>query len=106
MTITIGNKRYRAQGEYVGRAVRAIPASPLGNPFHLKGSMTRAEAIHQYTCWLAMHLHLGGPVKDEYERLKALARQGDLTLVCWCHPEDCHARIIKERIERELEAER
>lgn len=101
MTITIGNKRsWKPNGipsRYVGRP------SPLGNPFPLDGSMTRTEAIHQYTMWLGMHLHLGGPVKDAFDALVELARQGDLTLVCWCAPKPCHADVLKTLIERELE---
>lgn len=99
MTITIGNKRHGARGHYVGRP------SPLGNPFPVDASMTRTEAIHQYTMWLGMHLHLGGPVRDAFNHLVALARQGDLTLVCWCAPKPCHADVLKTLIERELEVQ-
>ncbi|GAB4370968.1 MAG: hypothetical protein Kow00121_12130 [Elainellaceae cyanobacterium] len=40
-------------------------------------------------------------VCKELERLKGLAQQGDVKLVCWCGTV-CHAEVIKDAIERTL----
>ncbi|GAB4370915.1 MAG: hypothetical protein Kow00121_12020 [Elainellaceae cyanobacterium] len=37
------------------------------------------------------------------ERLKGLAQQGDVKLVCWCGTV-CHAEVIKDAIERAFES--
>lgn len=95
-------KSYRGAGVYVGRSMRDIQGSVLGNPFKVKphGPHERAESVGLYRRWLWEHIRRGaGDVYEELVRLKNLAAQGDLALVCWCAPLACHADIIKAAIE-------
>ena len=92
--ITVGNKKHRASGIYVGRP------SPLGNPFAMQGEAERAAVIGDYEDWLAEQLlDPKSPASREIHRLAELARKQDLCLVCWCAPKACHADIIKRTIE-------
>ena len=96
MTIRIVNKRDGIPGEYVGRP------SPLGNPYLIGPDGTRKEVIEKYRVWFedrAKHV-INIRFQQELARMVQIYRDtGELTLVCWCAPEDCHARIIKEYIE-------
>jgi len=101
-------KSYRGAGVYVGRSMRDIQGSVLGNPFKVKphGLHERAESVELYRRWLWDHIRCGaGDVYEEVVRLKNFAAQGDLTLVCWCAPLACHADIIKAAIEWLMERE-
>jgi len=92
--ITVGNKKHGARGIYVGRP------SSLGNPFPLQCETERAAVIRDYEEWLAEQLlDPSSPASREIHRLAALARKGDLCLICWCAPKACHADIIKRTIE-------
>jgi len=96
MTITITNKNKGQQGEYVGRG------SPLGNPFKLKYDcgIERERVIEQYREWLYNKIQKGDPIIiDELERLLKIAKKGDLDLLCFCVPKQCHAEVIKEVLE-------
>ena len=106
---------------YVGRAVKrwGLRESVLANPYKI-GSwnpfsscrITRAGAIELYR-----NNFLGDAetdsrdrapwIRDELARLRALATQGELTLVCHCvtwdgtgeAPGKCHAEVIKAVLE-------
>jgi hypothetical protein len=90
--IWIGNKTRGDRGEYVGRP------SPLGNPYVIGRDGDRATVIARYRQWLRDCIIAGDPrVSRELERLARLARErGQLTLVCWCAPQPCHADVIRE----------
>jgi hypothetical protein len=88
-----------AGSEYVGRP------SPLGNPFAVQphGRYTRVEAVREYEQWLRTRIHeKDSRVCAEMNRLFRLARDGDLSLVCWCAPLACHADVIKRVVEEQL----
>jgi hypothetical protein len=96
--ITIENKMtYRGDGIYIGRP------SLLGNPFRIGEDGTRDEVIQLYRAWLWSQINLRGKVYRELERLASIARQGDLTLICWCKDRDrdvsCHGDLVKRAIE-------
>jgi hypothetical protein len=90
--IWIGNKTRGDRGEYVGRP------SPLGNPYVIGRDGDRRAVIARYRQWLRERIAEGDlRVCGELERLARLARErGQLTLVCWCAPEACHATVIRE----------
>ena len=100
--IRVENRRtFRGAGIYVGRRMRDLQGSVLGNPYKVKphGQYERNASIEMYRRWLWRHVRSGiGDVYDEVMRLKSIAEQGDLTLVCWCAPEACHAEVIKAAI--------
>lgn len=112
MTINVVNKHYHKPTDsdiYVGRS--KYGDSPLGNPYsHLdKGTLaefkceTREEAIEGYATWFCQKIL----AKDDriislLRDIKRKSLDGDVNLVCWCSPKDCHARIIKYWIESDL----
>lgn len=106
MTITVAHCRAHAPdarpASYVGRATRGRKGSPLGNPFKIGKDGTREEVIAKYGIWLDEQLaEAGSAASLDLARLRAIwLEAGALVLTCWCHPLDCHARIIKERMER------
>ena len=88
-------------GEYVGRACYGYPESPLHNPFKLGKADDIREILKAYRQHLLARIQAGDPgIIKELTRLKALAQQGDMTLLCWCkkgYP--CHAHVIAEILE-------
>ena len=91
--ITVASKRTGATGEYIGRP------SVLGNPFAIGRDGTRDEVIAKYKRWLWARVKETADEVVELHRLAELAKQGDLTLVCWCAPKPCHGDVIKAYIE-------
>jgi len=78
---------------YVGRAWRRggwrIPGSPLRNPFTVGARRTRQESVDLYRDYLTARPDL----------LALLPGLRGKTLVCWCHPEPCHADVLAELAE-------
>jgi hypothetical protein len=98
--IHIENKKaYRGDGIYVGRKMPGIPGSVLGNPFQIGRDGTRSQVIERYRCWLWEQIKLKNEAYAELRRIAELAQRGDVTLVCWCAPELCHATVIKRSVE-------
>jgi len=98
--IHIENKKtYRGEGIYVGRKMPGLPGSVLGNPFRIGCDWTRVQVIAKYRRWLWEQIKLKNEAYDELRRIAELARQGDVTLVCWCAPELCHATVIERSVE-------
>lgn len=95
--ITVVNKYHRLAGEYIGRG------SPLGNPFPIQGTDTRAIVIEKYRHWLRDQIDSGNEVViNELQRLAEIAMQRPLSLQCFCKPQPCHGDVIKEVIETAL----
>jgi hypothetical protein len=98
--IHIENKKtYRGEGIYVGRKMLGLPGSVLGNPFRIGRNGTRVQVISKYRRWLWEQIKLKNEAYDELRRIAELARRGDITLVCWCAPELCHATVIERSVE-------
>lgn len=93
--IRIANKKtHRGVGIYVGRP------TVLGNPFAIGKDGDRTEVIHKYRHWLWKEMqHKEGRVFQTLLNLTRIARTGNLTLVCWCHPEPCHADVLRACVE-------
>jgi hypothetical protein len=77
---------------YVGRANRfqGLKASPFANPFLVSKDGTgpdREEAIAMYRAWLFAQPELVEQARREL--------RGKL-LGCWCHPEACHADVLRD----------
>lgn len=90
--IRIENKRsYKGDGFYVGRP------SPLGNPFPVDAKTSRAMAITQYREWLIERLRGENPTSKAFMVLVIYYREhGEMTLICWCAPLQCHSEVIRE----------
>ncbi|MDE2106396.1 MAG: DUF4326 domain-containing protein [Patescibacteria group bacterium] len=105
--IKIGNKKHGAEGEYVGRP------TALGNRFTHRATGTiaevvvgsRHEAVQRYREEFVQLLTRSRAAKAQFDMLLQRAEQGDITLVCWCAPEECHAEVIKHYLELGLEGE-
>lgn len=86
---------------YIGRG------SPLGNGYSTKDSAhpvrkvkTKKEAIAKFK----FDLYNGKLLPDAYDALKELKKlhkEGSITLVCFCKPDDCHGDVIREYLEEE-----
>jgi hypothetical protein len=91
--IRLENKRtYRGAGVYIGRP------SLLGNPFKIGVHGERSEVIGLYRRWLWDRVNEKGEVYAELKRLAMLAKQGDLTLICWCVPKSCHGQVVRSAV--------
>ena len=92
ITIVVGNRKFGAKGEYVGRP------SPLGNPFEINAKIgnTRDVVINKYRQWLKEKIaKRDSVVLSALETLRKRAiEQRTLILVCWCSPDKCHADVI------------
>lgn len=95
MAITVVNKRvHRGAGEYVGRP------TALGNPFIVGVHGAQGECVEKFRVYLWDRIKQKDPViMAALQRLVQLAKQGDVTLVCWCKPRACHADVIKAAVE-------
>lgn len=101
--ITVTNRKTNAteSGIYVGRP------SSLGNPFLLIRDGDRDQVISLYRIYLKKVIsnrEHNPRAHDEFFRLLDLVRKGQpLELVCWCVPLPCHAEVIKEELEKQIE---
>lgn len=94
---------------YVGRAMKGISASPLGNPYTGNG------AIERFYEWLrdAYKADRAGRAtlaqSEAARELRRLAEQyretGHLTLACWCAPDPCHSDVIASAVIGMVQAE-
>ncbi len=95
--IRIENKKtYRGEGVYIGRP------SLLGNPFKIGQHGTREEVVQRYKAWLWRQIQLRGEVYEELKRLAAIAKQGELVLICWCKEPgrsvQCHGDVLESAV--------
>lgn len=93
--IKIGNIKHGDDGEYCARP------SPLGNLFHIYGTMDRDYVCDMYEKWLNEKiLEQDKDVLKELNRLhKIYKEKGELTLLCYCAPMRCHCESIKKVLE-------
>jgi hypothetical protein len=83
---------------YVGRG------TPLGNNYHIGTHGNRTTVIGKYRKWLWNQLQDPDSKANQWiERLLLRAKQGtNIYLQCSCHPEACHADIIKRCLDWKL----
>lgn len=98
--ISVVNRTKSDAGIYVGRP------SIFGNPFEIGRDGTRTQVIQKYEDYFVRRLELDILFHREFMKLVDAAREGDITLACWCCPQRCHAEIIKKYIELELNKDR
>ena len=103
--ITVANIRTNQDGVYIGRRMPGRNGSPLGNPYTLTPRTARAAVIAEYEAWLDVQLSSGTRVRRAFDQLVEAARHGDLVLLCWCAPLECHGDVIRRRIEDVLSFE-
>jgi len=84
--------------------------TPLGNPasdkpsrFNVIFCKTRTKAIEYYKKWFRDQIEeKNEKVLAELRKIYKMSKAGDVNLVCYCWPEDCHGSVIKEFIEEKL----
>lgn len=96
--ITVVHNKKEPSSIYIGRP------SALGNPFVYDKSTPRGSTIPAYRQWLFQKLIVEKDIHvvKEFNRLLALAQEGDLMLGCWCAPHPCHGDVIKSALEWRL----
>lgn len=106
-TITVGNHKHGARGEYIGRPQKGQKPSPLRNRWSSKdygGGIKVGSVAESIACFerdLEEKIARKDPeVMAELTRLFRKAQQGPLTLVCWCAPGPCHGDVVKKVLER------
>ena len=103
--ITVANVRTTTAGVYIGRRMPGRAGSPLGNPYTLTPRAARAAVIAEYEAWLDVQLSSDTRVRRAFDQLVEAARHGDLVLLCWCAPLECHGDVIRRRIKDVLSFE-
>ena len=91
--------------------VDASSGSPLGNPFHYmisqEGETARNYCIDMYKKWFSNQLDTNPIVLQETQKLLDIYFEHDkLELFCWCSPRRCHAEVIREYLETQIEMTR
>src|SRR5262249_50738180 len=91
--IRIVNKHHGASaGVYVGRPTL------FGNPYRVQRD-ARAQAVEQYRDWLRRQWPNDGQIKKALlELARTYTERDELTLICWCAPQRCHAEVIREAV--------
>jgi len=99
MRITIG-KAKRGIGSLLPGQVYVGRPGVLGNPFVVGRDGSRQEVIGKYRRWLWERLQEPGSLQErELRRLLEQAREGELELLCWCHPLLCHAEVVRGAVQ-------
>lgn len=106
--VVVNKKNHIPTGNdyYCGRG------SPLGNIFDFRGSThpqvkykvaSKAEAISSYETYLRERIKNKDPeICAALNNIYKMTKKGDVYLSCFCWPDDCHVRIIKEIIEEKI----
>ena len=90
MAIHVVNKKlFKGEGVYIGRP------SVLGNPFAIGRDGDREEVIARYRAWLWEQVKARNEVFTELLKIKGMAEQGEVYLVCCCKPLACHGDVVK-----------
>jgi len=95
---------------YVARS-KALK-SPLGNPYTHDGKRsslaklsfrTRKEAIEAYELYFDEMYGTDKDFTDAFNTIYECYKSGmDIYLGCFCHPQPCHADIIKKKLQQKL----
>ena len=81
------------------RGISVARPSVLGNPFKIGVDGDRATVIAKYRTWIAGAIKTDDAVRDAVYRIALAARHGDVTLLCHCAPQACHAEVVAEYAE-------
>lgn len=94
---------------------KADRSTPLGNPFYMGHESMRDEVCDEYEAYFMDFVaRLETPeaydlsdkdieMSKQLEHLLELAKQVDITLMCWCYPKRCHCDTIAAWLNKQLE---
>lgn len=89
---------------YVGREAKRFHFGNIASHLECSRALikvdTREEAIEAFRQWLAGENYTDFDQERRQWILKNLHTLKDKTIACWCTPQDCHGRILKEFAER------
>lgn len=104
--IKVGNIR-TFTGDDGSLGIRVDRKSALGNPYFMKSEDERDRVCDQYERWFTFTTgKFGNPVVlEELYRILNIAKEHDVTLLCWCYPKRCHAETIKKWLDDHLKEE-
>ena len=88
-------------GVYVGRgrALAGLEAGGLGNPLRVGSRCAQGEAADAYLPYLRTEYRKATEVRARLDRLATRLLVGErLALVCWCDPQPCHARHLRDAV--------
>lgn len=77
---------------YIGRP------TALGNPFSAPHDGTKAEVVRMFVGYLEEELKEQTPARILFEAILRIARHHDITLMCWCRENPCHATVIRRAL--------
>lgn len=80
-----------SNGIYIGRPMKGIPGSVLGNPFKMGPDGSRVEVIQKYRQWLWNHIQNENQLIIN-ELLRIHDSKSDV--ICWCAPLPCHGDVV------------
>lgn len=86
-TVTVVGREASEDAIYIGRKAPRYPQSCFHNPFKIGFDGDRKDVLLKFAeYWYA----------PEQKTLRTFAIQelAGKTLVCWCHPMDCHGDLI------------
>ncbi len=90
---------------YVGRKFKDINGSALGNPFKIGKDGSRQDVVAKYRQWLWQKVQKGMKGEDNQvwqellNLLEYYKENGEMSLICWCYPQACHADVVKSCLE-------
>lgn len=104
MIIVVNKKLYKGKGILYSDAKEFLVdrTTLLGNPYKIGIDGDREEVINKYRIYLPNMLNKDKRVRQYYSEIKEFAKSGDVILICHCVPNNCHALIIKEMIEKDI----
>ena len=87
-----------------GILVKVDRSSVLGNPYPMYSEEQRDTVCEKYEIYFQNQVSTkkNNAFMNELRRIWKLAKNGDVTLACWCYPKRCHAETIKKFIESYL----
>ena len=100
--IKIGNIRtFKSDGSV---EIHVDRRSALGNPFIMKDEDQRIIICNKYEKWFNQKLRDSNDdyFKKELLKIYNVALEKDVTLLCWCYPNRCHAETIKRYLDDSL----
>jgi hypothetical protein len=87
---------------FIGRpSLYGNPYSHMSNTAALYRTSSRDEAVNKYREYILNRRQHDDAFAQSLNDLANKAKQGDVNLVCYCHPLRCHGQILKELLESE-----
>jgi hypothetical protein len=105
-SLSVGNvykpQTHKGMLVYIGRKSSwhkapygALNLNVLGNPFEMITEAQRSTVCQQYDQWLHAEYWKEKQVYNAVQEIIKLLDINDITLLCFCHPKECHADNLR-----------